>query len=113
MAEVRLTPQRLLPSGITPTYTGSLLTANTYQIRNNGNVLLHFKKSGAGDCTVTIQTPKTIGGLAVSEQTVTVPATTGDKMIGPFPPNIYNDGNHDLNVTLSEITGLTVAVVEM
>lgn len=113
MADVRLTPQDLLPTGITPSYTGSLSTANTYQVRNNGNVLLHFKKSGAGDCTVTVQTPKTVGGLAVAEQTFTVPATTGDKMAGPFPPAIYNDGSHDLKFTLSEITGLTVAVVEV
>lgn len=113
MAEVRLTPQKLLATGITPTYTGSLSTENTYQIRNNGSTFVHFKKSGAGDCVVTIQTPKTVGGLAVAEQTVTVPATGGDKMIGPFPPHIYNDGDHDVNITLSEITGLTVAVVEL
>src|SRR4030042_1095268 len=113
MADVTLTVQRLLPTGITPSYTGSLLTTNTYLVRNSGRVVVHIKKSGAADCTVTIATPATVGGLAVAEQTVTVAATTGDKMIGPFPPRIYNDGAGDLRLTFSEITGLTAAAVEM
>lgn len=113
MSEVTLTPQGLAPTGITPSYTGSLLTTNTYLVRNNGRVMLHFKKSGAGDCTVTIDTPGTVGGLAIAQQTITVAATTGDKMIGPFPSSVYNNSAGNLSITLSEITGLTVAVVEM
>jgi hypothetical protein len=113
MAEVAIAVQRVLPTGVAPTYTGSLLTTNTYLVRNSGRVMLHFKKAGASVCTVTIQTPATVGGLAVAEQTNTVPASTGDIMAGPFPPRIYNDGAGDLRFTLSEITGLTVAVVEM
>jgi len=112
MADVRLTPQTLVPTGVTPSYTGSLDTANTYQVRNTGRCLLHFKKSGAGDCTVTITTPATKGGLAVADQTVVVAATTGDEMIGPFPPSIYNNTIGDVEFTCSEITGLTVAVIE-
>ena len=113
MAEITLTVQRVLPTGITPSYTGSLSTSNTYLVRNSGRVLLHFKKSAAVICTVTIATPPTVGGLAVAEQTCAVPATTGDKMIGPFPPRIYNDGAGDLRFTLSDVDGVTVAVVEL
>ncbi len=113
MSDVRLTPERILPIGLGATYTGSLSTSNTYQVRNTGRTFLHFKKSGAGACVVTIETPVTIGGLAVAEQTVSVAASTGDEFIGPFPTNIYNDGSHDVRVTLSEITGLTVAVLEL
>lgn len=113
MADVRLAVQKVVPASVTPTYTGSLSASNTYQVRNSGKVMLHFKKSGAGDCTVTVTTPATVGGLAVAEQMFTVVASTGDKMAGPFPPSIYNDSLQDLNITLSEITGLTVAVVEM
>lgn len=111
MADVRLSPQTLADTGITPTYTGSLATTNTYKVRNDGRTFLHFKKSAAVNCTVTIQTPKTVNGLAVAEQTVVVPASTGDKMVGPFAPSVYNDGLGDLNFTLSDVDGLTVAVV--
>lgn len=113
MADITLTVQKLLPTGITPSYTGSLSAANTYFVRNSGRVMLHFKKSAAVDAVVTIQTPTTVGGLAVAEQTCTVAGSTGDKMIGPFPPRIYNDGNGDLKFTLSDVDGLTVAVVEL
>lgn len=113
MAEVRIEPQKILKSGITPSYTGSLLTANTYLVRNNGRIALHFKKSGAGACDVTIQTPVQMAGLDVAENIVNVPATTGDKLIGPFPTTVFNDGLGDLRFTLSEITGLTVAALEL
>lgn len=113
MADVRLAVEQILPSGLAATYTGSLLIANTYQVRNDGRTFVHFKKSGAGACNVTIATPSTVGGNAVADRVVEVPATTGDKFIGPFPPHIYNDGSGDLNITLSEITGLTVAVLRL
>jgi hypothetical protein len=112
MAETRLTPQDLSDQGITPSYTTSLSDSDTYLVNNDGKVFLHFKKTGAGDCDVTIQTPATVHGLAVAERTVTVPATTGDKMIGPFPPSVFNDGQ-DVKFTLSEVTDLSVAVIRM
>ena len=113
MADVTLVPQRINDVGVTPTRTGSLSTSNTYIVRNTGRMWLHFKKSGAGACVVTIQTPKTVGGLAVAERTLTVPATTGDKTIGPFPPGTYNDALGDLRFTLSDIAGLDVAVLQI
>ena len=113
MSDVRLTPEQVLPIGLGATYTGSLSTENTYQVRNNGGVILHFKKAGAGACNVTIVTPVTVGGLAVAEQIVEVAASTGDEFIGPFPPNIYNNGDHDIEFSCSEVTGLTVAVLHL
>jgi hypothetical protein len=44
---------------------------------------------------------------------VNVPATVGDVFIGPFDPATFDDVNHDISFTLSEITGLTVAVVQL
>src|SRR3990172_3796021 len=108
MADVRLTPQQGLDSGITVARTGSLSVSNTYLVRNNGKCLLLFEKTGAGNCIVTVQTPATVGSLAVAERTVTVVATTGDVAAGPFPVGVYNDGSDDLKFTLDEITGLTV-----
>jgi len=113
MANVDLTVQKMIHAGVTPSYTGSLSTGNTYKLRNNGRRFVHFKKSGAGACTVTIETPGSVGGLAIADQTVNVPATTGDVMIGPFPRNLYNDSSGDVNITLSEITGLTIAALEV
>lgn len=114
MANVRLTPEAVDDKGLAATYIGSLSVANTYLVNNGGNVILHFKKTGAGACTVTVTTPKTGGrGLAIAERTFTVPATTGDIFAGTFPVGLFNDGSGDISFTLSEITGLTVAVLKV
>lgn len=113
MAEVRLTVEKVIPGGLTATYNGSLSTSNTYLVRNSGKVFLHFKKSAVVDCVVTIQTPLTVGGLTVQEREVTIPASTGNKFIGGLARPIYNDSSQDVKITLSDVDGLTVAVMEM
>jgi len=99
-------------SGLTPAYAAGSAT-ETYLIPNNGAVFLHVKKTGLGDCTVTVPTPGTVGGFAIADYTATVLATVGDKMIGPFLPLIYNDANGQIAVTFSEVTGLTFAVLRL
>jgi hypothetical protein len=113
MATVVLQPDVVTESGKAATYNGGLSLANTYVFRNNGKTLLHFKKTGAGICAVTIASPKTVKGHAVAAATVNVPATTGDVFVGPFDHEIYDDINHDVSFSLSEVTGLTVAVIQL
>jgi hypothetical protein len=113
MADVRLDVEKVVPAGLVATYNGSLSISDEYLVKNSGRTFLHFKKSGAGDCDVTIQTPVTVDGLTVEEQVVTIPATTGDKFLGPFPTRIYNDSSGDLRFTCDDITGLTVAVLRI
>ena len=42
-------------NGLTPSYAAGSAT-ETYLIANNGAVFLHVKKTGAGDCVVTVPT---------------------------------------------------------
>jgi hypothetical protein len=111
MATVVLVPDVLTDAGLAPTRNAGLSIANTYKVRNNGKTFLHFRKSGANACTVTLVGQGTLRGKALAALTVNVPANTGDVMIGPFPADVYNDTNHDVSFTLSEVTGLDVAVV--
>lgn len=113
MSTVVLTPDSMVEAGVAATYTGSLSTSNTYKFRNNSKTLLHFKKSGSSTCTVTVNASATIRGHAVAAQTFVVPATTGDVFAGPFSHDIYDDVNHDVTFTCGEITGLTVAVLQL
>ena len=114
MSDVTLTVQDVVRTGLTPAYTGSLSTGNTYYMPNDGRTFLHFKKTGAGDCTVTVETPNTVDGLAITDRTVTVVASTGDKMIGPFPAQYYNQpGTQNVKVTINEATGLSVAALRV
>lgn len=110
--EVRVSVEQNLKSGLTATYTSSgLLTTNTYKVRNDGKVFIHFKKTGAGSATVTIVTPNTSQGLAIADQTVTVPATTGDVFVGPLPPSLFNDASSDVAFSFSDTVGLSFAVI--
>lgn len=108
-----LTVVNVVKTGLTTSYTGSLdLTASeTYKFRNNGRVFLHFKKSEATAASIVIVTPHTVAGLAVADLTVAVPASTGDVMIGPFPPAIFNDSSGDVSFGIgTNVDGLTVLV---
>lgn len=113
MATVTLTPDIAVEAGVAPTRTGSLNISNTYKFRNNGKTLLHFRKSGANNCTVTITPAQVVRGKAIANQTVAVPATTGDVIVGPFSRDVYDDVNHDVSFTVSEVTGLDVAVIQI
>lgn len=113
MADVRVTPQTITKTGAAPTYGGSLSVADVYMVANNGATFIQVKKSSAATCTVTVTTPRTVDALAVAELTFVVPATTGDMVAGPFPPETFNDANGDIRVTYSEIAGLTHAAFRM
>lgn len=113
MATVVLTPDVITEAGVAANYNAGLSIANTYVFRNNGKTLLHFKKTGAGACVVTVNSPKTVAGHAIAAGTNSIPATTGDEFMGPFPSEVYDDPNHDVSFTLSEITGLSVAVIQV
>ena len=114
MAQLRKTPEDIVRSGLVATYANdyTVVASNSYLIRNNGKVILHFKKSASVICNLIIITPNTVDGLAVGDRTVAIPADTGDKFIGPFPPSIYNDGNGDMEITLSDVDGLTGAILQ-
>jgi len=108
MADTRYTPLKIVKTGLTTSYTAGVVVGTTdFVMKNDGRTFLHVKKAGAGSCSMIVKTPAQVGGLDVAELTVTIPATTGDVMLGPFPPAIFNDGNGDMRFNFSEVTGLT------
>lgn len=115
MAIVPLTPVDVLRSGVATSYTGSLSTSNTYTVAiSDHRTFLHFKKSGAGICAVTVITPGTSDGFAVADLTFNVPASTGDVMAGPFRLETFADPVTGLlSFTCSDIAGLSVGVFHL
>lgn len=112
MAQIRLNVQKPSDAGVAPTNNGGLTTTDTFLVRNSGQTLLHFLKTGANACTVTITPQRTARGKAIAVTTFVVPANTGTMVAGPFAPDIYNDVNGDIYVTLSEVTSITCAVLD-
>lgn len=108
MANVRKTPERVTRAGLEATYHGSLSASDTYLVRGS-RTLLHFKKSGAGDATITFTTDKTLAGVGLEDPTVTVPASTGDVFVRTNPA--YEDGDGDIKFASDDITGLTFAAL--
>ncbi len=113
MGNVTLTPIIAAPGSVDGSSPQSMAAADNYICRNNGRVLLHFIKTGANPATITIVTPKTVGGLAVAERTFVVDATTGVEFAGPFDPEIYNDTSGDMDISTSEDTAITVQAIQM
>jgi hypothetical protein len=111
--DVDLSVEQVDNNGLNPTFTGSLSTGNTYQFPNDGRTILNFIKTGQTDCVVTLVTPKTVGGLSVADATATVGGTTGNMCVGPFATGLFNDSNGNVTFTLSNITGLSVAVLRV
>ena len=98
-------------AGVAPTYA-AVSAADTFPPGNNA--FLHVKNAGGSACTVAIVTPGTVSGQAVADISVSVPATTGDRMIGPLPGSLVARASDGLaDVTFSFLTSVTVAVLEL
>ena len=59
--------------------------ANGDTFTNDGHTFLHVKNANAGACLVTINSVKPCDQGVDHDPAVSVAATTGDEMIGPFP----------------------------
>jgi len=113
MARTAITPQNPALAGITPSYAAGD-SANGMYVPNDGKTLLQVKNTGGAACTVTLKSNGyKVAGVALADQTVTVPATTGDKIIGPFDPMVFNQAGGTLSIDLSTATGVTIAAFKM
>lgn len=107
MADVTVAPQVSVATGIVPSFT-SLNASDSFKITNNGSLILYVKETAASTANVTVETPATLGGLAVAEQVVALTASQ-EKVIGKFPRNIYGD---TLTVT-ADGTNVDLAAIQV
>lgn len=113
MANVTLVPLPVAPGSTDGSTPQAMATADNYICRNNGRVILHFIKAGAGNATITIVTPGTVGGLAIADQTFVVTASGGVEFAGPFDPAIYNDASGDMDISSDDEAGITVQALQI
>lgn len=98
------------------TLSGAAASAGGDSFVNTGKEVLVVKNTGGSDCILTFTTPITVDGQAVAERTVTVPATTGYKVIGPFRPGVYNDTGivgGSVAVAYDQVTSVTVQLLSV
>lgn len=99
--------QKITRAGITPSYAAAV---GPDAFANDGQTFLHAKNTNAAPRTVTVAA--TVNPLPVGTQlqnvAVTVPATTGDKMFGPFPGSAFNQADNTCAVTYDATANLTI-----
>lgn len=101
MADVTLTvfDARRASNGVNVTDQDTTVSAaDTYYVPNNGRVVLLVTSTPG--CTVTIETPGTVDGLAVTDLTATIGAAK-QHVLGPFPGQVYNRADGTVKVTFS------------
>lgn len=97
-------------TGTALTYASCAATGDVFP--NDGKTLVHFLNTGTQK-TVTFVSPATVGGLATTDPTATVLATTGTCIAGPFDPVLFNNASGQVAMTYSSETALSVAVIKL
>lgn len=104
--------QQIIRTGTEVTYE-AVDSANGNQFQNDGRMFLHVVNATGDNAVVAIATPNTVDGLAIADRSVTV-TDAEERMIGPFPPNIYNDGNRLVQISYTVVgAGATVALLRL
>jgi hypothetical protein len=110
-----LTTQTIIRTGLAPTYAAA--TGGGDATDCGTGMFLHIKNAGGSPITVTLAIPAGAAGyqnIAYTSTAVSVPATTGDRMIGPLLGPIYQDPTTGkCTVTYSGVTSVTVAAVNL
>ena len=101
MANINVSPTDPAQAG---TAAVNFLSGNAidddYFIANNGQTVVRFANGAGSACTVTIETPATVAGLAIADQTVVVPVNS-IRYIGPFEPAYFSNADGRIHLTLS------------
>ena len=100
-----LTAQTIVITGLTPVYSG--VSAND-EFANDGNMYLHVINGGGSPCNVTFTTPGKVAGVEIEDPVVAVPAGA-ERKIGPFPTDIFNAADGNVDVAFSFTTSVTAA----
>jgi hypothetical protein len=83
-----LAKQQIIPQGITPTFTAA--TAGGDKVMPGMTTFIEVKNASGASINVTLDDTLSTGPSGASQfnadVVVAVPATTGDKMIGPIDP---------------------------
>lgn len=106
-----LTPQQVTKAGLQPVY--SAVSASDTIADISPGMFLHVKNGGGSSDTVTQDDAgTTAGGSSAADPTVSVPATTGDRMIY-IVPSFVNPATGLITVTHSFTTSVTCALIRV
>ncbi|MEE8599238.1 MAG: hypothetical protein V3S69_07000 [Dehalococcoidales bacterium] len=89
----------------------SITAVDGFTFPNNGRALLYVEND-AGALVLSFTIQLTVDGKAVTAKAITVTASE-NWVMGPFPPNIYNDADGLVTVTPDADLASAVAVIQL
>jgi hypothetical protein len=103
-----LAQQVVALTGLTPTYSAA---AASTTVTCGERSFLHVKNTNGSSMTVTLTATARIRNQLVADVVITVPATTGDKLIGPISADLFASAADGVSasITYSSTTSVTVA----
>lgn len=102
--------QKVSLSGLTPSFTAASVGGDTFL--NDGKVLAHVQNGSAASITVTAVARKKCSHGFLHDEMPVVPAGA-TRIIGPFPPERFNDQNGKVTLNYSAAASVQVAVVDV
>lgn len=105
-----ITAQVPVTAGTTPTYSSAAGGGDLINLDPVASLVLIVKTVGTGT-TVTLTTPGTVNGLAISDNAIVI-GTNSERWI-PLPYSLYADSNAQCAVAWSATSAVTFAVVRM
>lgn len=115
MADVQITRQVLTKTEVAPTFTTLNATDIYYVINDTLRLVLYYKNTNGSVATITFDTTKLVDGLAIADHTISIPATTGERVIGAIPATLEVQSGAQagkLKFTCNLATGVTVAAFD-
>jgi hypothetical protein len=104
--------QDVTRAGVTPTYNAA--SAGGDKFSPGAGVFVHVLNTGGAATTPTFTTPGQVQELAIADSAgSSTPATTGSKMYGPFPPDLFAGSDGLVAVAWSVTSGVTFAVMRV
>jgi hypothetical protein len=113
-----LAPISIVQAGLAPALAAASAGGDQFVNPSDGRTFLVVRNASGGAIVVTIVRQRTAGkvqgegDVTLGNLTVSVPATTGERWIGPLG-DTFNDGNGNVQVTYASVTSLTVAAVRL
>ena len=110
MARTAITPQKATSAGLGPAYEPANVDGNSFRLA--AGRVLHVKNGSGAPVTVTVPTPQTVDGLAVTDRAVSVPAS-GERLIALGTQSVYRQSGGLAYIDYSTVTSVTVAVFDI
>lgn len=112
-----LTVQEIVETGLEAAYAAADALGDA-ALNLAGDVILHVRNGDVAAHTVTVTAQRSskpvagFGAMSKADLQVSVPAG-GDRFMGPFPVQAFNDPSARIRISYDDATGITIAALRV